>query len=99
MLKRTQVLFEDWQVDYMKQAAERFDVSFSEVARILTSEAILSILFSLEPKKKITMSPSDLVKLKKKFLDQDTTTHERHQLLSDLYYEARKATEHGIGRP
>ncbi|NQU73180.1 MAG: hypothetical protein HQ547_00520 [Candidatus Omnitrophica bacterium] len=98
MLKRTQVLLEDWQVDYIKRSAEKFDFSFSEVVRILVSEAALSILFSMEPKKKVGITPKKLIAMKKRVLDRNTSSEERHKIISDVYFEARKATEHNIGR-
>ena len=94
MLKRTQVLFEDWQVDYMKRSAELFDLSFSEVARIFVSEAILCVFFSLEPKKKIGIDKEELSRMKKQFLNSGTTMQERYKILSRIYFEARKAAEH-----
>jgi len=96
MLKRVQVLLEDWQVDFIRNSAKKFDFSFSETVRVLVSEAILSILFSLEPKKKIGIDANDLLKMKKIILNPDTTMKKRHEILSKIYFEARKATEHKI---
>ncbi len=96
-LKRNQILLEDWQVEYIKRSAAALDFSFSETTRILISEAILSILFSLEPKKKIGITSSELTKLKKAMLDKRTSVEERHRLISKVYFEARKACEHTIG--
>jgi len=97
MLKRTQVLLEDWQVDYIKRSADKFDFSFSEVVRILVSEAALSILFSMAPNKKVGITPKKLTAMKKRVLNRNTSSEERHKVISDVYFEARKATEHDIG--
>ena len=96
MLKRMQILLEDWQVEYAMRAAKRFDFSLSEVVRILVSEAIMSILFSLEPNKKIGISQKQLTKMKRQVLNSKSTSEERHRIISRVYFEARKAAEHKI---
>ena len=97
MLKRCQILLDEWQVEHLKRSVEALDFSFSEVVRIFVSEAILSILFSIEPDKKIGITLDELTALKKKVLDPETTQEERHQLISKVYFEARKASEHSVG--
>ena len=98
MLKRTQILLENWQVEYIKRSAKKLDFSFSETTRILLSEAILSILYSLEPKKKIGVTPGELIKMKKNVADPKSSAEEKHRVVSKLYFEARKASEHKIGK-
>ena len=98
MLKRYQVLLDDWQEEYIRRSAARFDFSFSQVVRILISEGILSILFSLEPKKKIGITARELTQMKKKILNHRTSAEERHQIISKIYFEARKAAEYKINQ-
>ena len=90
MLIRTQVLFEDWQVEYFKDVAERNDISFSEVCRLMTSLGMVDAVTALHPEYKLDRD----VKHYKKFVDQNASEDVRHQLLSKLYFEARKAVEY-----
>ena len=94
MLKRCQVLLSDWQVDFIKKSAEKYDFSFSEVIRILVSEASLNILHSLYPGKKIGIDSKELTKLKKAVNDPSVNSEEVHKMISKLYFEARKAVDY-----
>ncbi|MFH1655705.1 MAG: hypothetical protein ABH954_03750 [Candidatus Omnitrophota bacterium] len=93
MLKRSQLLISDWQMEYIKKSAEYFDLSISEITRILISEAILSITFSLYPKQKGLITKAKLTKIKKRFGKISIPIEERHRIISQLYFEARKAVE------
>jgi hypothetical protein len=44
MLKRCQILLTDWQQEYIRDTAQRYDLSFSEVTRIFLSEGFLYII-------------------------------------------------------
>ena len=91
MLKRFQVLLEDWQAEHMKQIAETYDLSFSEVVRMVLSLGITSVNKSIDPKFSTTVDGSKI----KEFLSPKATEDKRHQMLSKLYFEARKASEAG----
>jgi hypothetical protein len=93
MLKRYQVLLEDWQGDHLKLIAETYDLSFSEVIRLALSLGITNVIQSIDPKFKTTVDGGKI----KEFLSPKTTEDKRHQLLSNLYFEARKAAEVGNG--
>ncbi len=97
MLKKRQILLTEWQEEYIQRSARRYDLSFSEIVRTLISEAMLSIHFSLEPQKKISITEKELTALKRKFLEPTLSTEERHRLLSRVYFEARRATEYIVG--
>jgi hypothetical protein len=94
MLKRFQVLLMDWQAEYIKQVANHYDISFSEVIRIFISEGILSILFTLEPGKKKDISEKDWLDLKKNMRKPGLSEEDKHRIISKAYFEARKASEH-----
>ena len=96
MLKRHQVLLDDWQEVFIRNSAENFDFSFSEVIRILIADAILNLMFSLKPKNNLGITYNDLTELKKKVLDPKTSVEERHKIISKVYFEGRKAAEEGI---
>jgi hypothetical protein len=91
MLKRFQVLLEDWQADHMKQISETYDLSFSEVIRMSLSLGITGVVKSIDPKFATTVGDLKV----KEFLSPKTTEDKRHQMLSKLYFEARKASEIG----
>lgn len=94
MLIRTQVLFEEWQVEYIKDVAERNDISFSEVCRMLSSLGMIDAISNLHPKFKIERKKNGY----KQFVNQKSTEADRHQILSKLYFEARKAVEYRMGK-
>jgi len=96
MLKRYQVLLENWQEDYIRYSADKLDLSFSEVVRILLSEAILSLRFSLGPEIEAGISQKELTEIKRRILNPKIETDEKHKLISEVYFEARKASESRI---
>ena len=93
MYKRCQVLLSDWQVDFLKHCADKYDFSFSEVIRIMISEATLNVMFSLYPGHKVGIDTKELAKIKKTVNNPNTNSEEVHKLISKLYFESRKATE------
>ena len=96
MLKRHQILLEDWQVEFIKDVAERYGHSFSGVTRGLLSAAFLQIVPLLDPDYQPAMTDKELLKLIKKMSDPRTTESVKQSLVSKLYFDARKAVEHRI---
>jgi hypothetical protein len=96
MYKRCQVLLTDWLQDYIKDAMELNDLSFSEMARIILSEGILHTVTLLYPSYKAGITKQDLAKWIKKGSNPKTTSAEKHKLIAKLYFEARKASEYRI---
>ncbi len=94
MLMRTQVLFEDWQVEYIKDIAERYDLSFSEITRLLSSLGMIISISTFNPEIKIKIPKEPFIKFSK----EDSSAEERHQILSRLYFEARKAVEYRLSK-
>jgi hypothetical protein len=94
MLKRYQVLLEDWQADYLKAAAERYDLSFSEMLRAMLCRGALATIGEVQPEYKGKMDVKYLREkanaLNKGKIDQEML----HKLLSELYFETRKAIEY-----
>ncbi len=93
MLKRQQILVDMWQREYIRRLAKKYDLSYSETVRTLLSEAILSIFFSLESKKRIGITYAELQKLKKEFVKPRTLKERRKEILSKMFFEAQRATE------
>lgn len=97
MLKRYQILLASWQADYLKHLAEKYDVSFSESVRASICMAILCAVPKVYPEyivPKLDEKISDASKKKNKGFDQV----EMHRLLSNLYFEARKASEFTLAK-
>jgi hypothetical protein len=94
MYKRCQILLTDWLQDYIKDAMELNDLSFSEMVRIILSEGILHTVVLLYPGYKAGITKQDLAKWIKKGADPKTTSAEKHQLIAKLYFEARKAADY-----
>jgi hypothetical protein len=98
MYKRCQILLTDWLQDYVKDAMELNDLSFSEMVRIILSEGILHTVTLLYPSYKAGITKQDLAKWIKKGADPKTTSAEKHQLIAKLYFEARKAAEYRLAK-
>ncbi len=95
MLKRHQVLLNDWLADSVKAVAGRYDISFSEVIRISLCLVMGRGVSFAYPKYKFTITEKDIAnitqcRIKKKPL----TSVELHSFFSKVYFEARKALEY-----
>ena len=98
MLKRCQVLLTDWQEEYIRNVAERYDQSFSEVLRIFLSEGFLYIIPLLHPEFNRGITGRKLADMTRKSGNPNTSIEERHKLISKLYFEARKTVEYRLGK-
>ncbi|MFC1594115.1 hypothetical protein ACFL38_02185 [Candidatus Omnitrophota bacterium] len=98
MLKRNQILLENWQVDYLKFIAEDYDVSFSEATRMLVSMGAIECTSKLFPKYKPKMNLDKLAKAFKSVRSGKATSVESHKIMSEVYFEARKAMEFRMGQ-
>ncbi|MBN1871546.1 MAG: hypothetical protein JW800_03140 [Candidatus Omnitrophica bacterium] len=94
MLKRYQVLLDDWMAEHYQLMAKKHDVSFSEMIRMGLCSDILQATSVTFPKYK---SKIDWDKLKKtmqaKDINEVMEKIEFHEFLSQVYFEARKSTE------
>jgi hypothetical protein len=94
MLKRYQILLDEWLADHLKDLAERYDFSFSEMVRIALCRSILCNAKVKFPKHKVKIDNATLEKLIKSKEIIDTLPSEKvHQITSDIYFEARKVVE------
>lgn len=98
MLKRYQVLLTDWQEEYVKFLAERYDLSFSEVIRIVLVLEAIMMTGLLHPEYKTSMSMKELAKALKKVAKPNRNEAEMYKLISAGYFEARKAIEYRMSR-
>jgi hypothetical protein len=97
MLKRNQILLLDWQVEYIKFLSEQFDISFSETTRLTLCAGIMQCVKELFPGFKPKFTVKDLANKVKKLQKTDSFTQaEFHEIISTVYFEARKAAEYRI---
>ena len=94
MLKRYQILLNDWLAEHLRLIAQRNDLSFSEMTRIVLCEGLLHTCPTLHPEYKSKIKPQELSNLAKEGYDPETALDRKHQLASKLYFEARKAIEY-----
>ncbi|MFC1577190.1 hypothetical protein ACFL3N_02500 [Candidatus Omnitrophota bacterium] len=94
MLKRYQVLINDWLADHIKKISERYDISYSETIRGALCMAYLSMISRDYPGCKIN------IKEMRKRVSMKAGTYEKvgrdqfHGDMSRLYFEAHKAIEY-----
>ena len=93
MLKRHQVLLTDWQTEHLKLIARRNDLSFSEMIRVVLCEGLLCSAGAIHPELKGKINKEKLEKIVVEGASAKTSVERKHQLVSDLYFEARKITE------
>lgn len=94
MLKRQQILLEDWMVEYTKFLSEIYDTSFSEAIRIALCLEYLDTVNKLHPKHKSALSKKRFLQLSSKVISGAVAEKDVRSLISKLYFEARKAAEY-----
>jgi len=93
MLKRYQVLLQEWLEDYIKHIVEKYDLSFSEVIRLELCFSILSSSAYHYPEFKLGITPQEILKSAKKEAQSGMDREKIHRILSKIYFETRKAAE------
>ncbi|MDD5730696.1 MAG: hypothetical protein PHN57_06170 [Candidatus Omnitrophica bacterium] len=91
MLKRYQVLLEDWQEEYVKRIAQKYDLSFSEVIRGLICLEAMLMVQQHYPEYKAKLTGKDVKNTMDKFSKSDRERF--HRFMSEAFFEARKAIE------
>jgi len=94
VLKRYQVLLPDWLEEYIKYLADKYDLSFSEVIRVEICIAIVGTISKLHPEYKFGITPEEILDMIKKAIQENTESDEQHRILSQIYFETRKAIEY-----
>ena len=98
MLKRYQVLIDDWMEDYIKLVAEKYDTSTSAVIRVHLGVAILYVIETLYPGYKPNLGNKELQELAKKAAKGKLEEADAYQMLSKILFEARKAVEFRLSK-
>jgi len=94
MLKRYQILMNDWLADYWQFIATKYDFSFSEMVRLALCKHIIDVTKVAFPKYKANLDGGTFKKIIKKRNISDTMpSDELHTYISKLYFEARKAAD------
>jgi hypothetical protein len=93
MLKRYQVLLNDWQEKYVALLSRRYDLSVSSVLRLHISLAILYSVNDVYPGPKPDLNPEELQELANKAAKNELKDEEIDQLAAKIHLEARKAVE------
>lgn len=98
MLKRYQVLLPDWLGNYLKYIVDKHDVSFSEAIRLEVCFSVLSSVTNLYPEYKPSMTPREILEFYKKDAQSGKNMVEMHRIMSNIYFEARKAAEYRLDK-
>jgi len=100
VLKRYQILLNDWQAEHYRMISEKYDVSFSEMIRMALCMDILNATKVIFPKYRWKISKKLIENaMKNRDIVGSIGAEKFHRLLSQIYFETRKATElwHGKG--
>ncbi|MFC1704287.1 hypothetical protein ACFL1E_05875 [Candidatus Omnitrophota bacterium] len=94
MLKRYQILLNDWLADHIRAASEKYDISFSETTRLALCLQFMQLVNKVYPKYKPKVTEAEITNLilkrnKSKVIESD----KQHKLFSKIYFETRKALE------
>jgi len=93
MLKRHQVLPEDWLGDHLTAISKKYDISFSEAIRLVLSLQIPGLVSIAYPKIKTKSLQKELVSCIRKQARNKEVRGEFHILVSHIYFQARKSVE------
>ncbi|HOX54229.1 MAG: hypothetical protein PHI86_00555 [Candidatus Omnitrophica bacterium] len=93
MLKRNQILLQDWQEEYLKFASQNYDISISEAARILINVGAISCICALFPKYKPKVSTKTIAEHSRQLERGKLSEQKFYKMISTIAFEARKATE------
>jgi len=93
MLKRYQVLIEEWIEDYIKLVAEKYDLSSSAVIRIHMALGIMFVRTVVYPEYKINIRKEEFQEFSKKAAKGEFPEAAGHQLMSKILFETRKIVE------
>jgi len=98
VLKRYQVLIDDWMEDYIKLIAEKYGISASAAIRVHLGISILYVIPALFPGYKPNLANTELRELSKNASKGEFEEAESHQMLSKILFEARKAVEFRLSK-
>ena len=98
MLKRYQILLNDWLMDYIKLLSEKYDASFSEVIRLSLCYEYMHTIALRHPEYKMKLSHKKIIEHLEKLIETKRFEEKQHKIISETYFEARKAIEFALGK-
>lgn len=93
MLKRHQILLTDWLEEHLKAISEKYDISMSEAVRLVLSLQIPKLVSIAYPKYKTVIADKKFVAAIKAASNSKMGEENFHKLISQIYFEGRKAVE------
>jgi len=93
MLKRKQVLLENWMIDYLKEITKTYEISFSESIRLLVSLQIVEIAKATNKNFKTKDFIKKISNVTEDYAKKDQCPEKLHNFISEVYFEGRKAAE------
>lgn len=100
MLKRNQILLNDWLVDFIKLQSKKYGLSISEVVRAMLCLEFMKLIKEINPEYKTSFDETKTLKIMKDCMSGDAKSKESlHKYISDVYFEARKAMEYVAAKP
>jgi len=93
MLQRHQVLLTDWLAEHLKEVTEKYDLSFSEGIRASLCLELMQFISIAYPQYKPSVTRKMMIDMIKAQNTGRLKSEDLHKFLSQVYFEARKATE------
>ena len=94
MLKRQQVLINDWLIEHLQAIAKKYDISYSEVVRMGVCMHAIRSISRIYSEHNFGQSEEKIAKIIKDFNKTASLDEAKfHKAISDLYFETRKAVE------
>ena len=94
MLKRNQVLLNDWLADIIKDMSKKYDLSFSEVIRIFLCIELGKMISIAYPNHDHSLVYNESEKIvQRKNNGNPLSMEDLHTAISRLYFETRKAAD------
>ncbi|MFH1995467.1 MAG: hypothetical protein ABIJ27_00540 [Candidatus Omnitrophota bacterium] len=94
MLKRYQILLNEWQAEHYRSISVKYDVSFSEMIRMALCYDTIKATELMFPKYRSSIDEKKLRNvIKGNDIIEEMGMDGFHEFLSRIYFEARKASE------
>lgn len=93
MLKRYQVLLNDWLAESVKDITDAYDLSFSEGVRLGLCMYYSAMITEMYPEHKFEFTPKKIAAIIGKYSKTSHHEEEMHRTISNIYYESRKTME------
>lgn len=98
MLKRYQVLLDEWMEDYLKFMAEKYTLSSSGAIRVHLGLGILYVIHVLHPEYKPALSDKELQELSNMASKNKLNKSEANKMSSKIIFESAKAVEYILSK-